>query len=90
MKSFGVLILITAVIVCTAGQAEATNESQAAVLNLLIEPGLLLFAGAWYAVPVYLAVAAVAYRATIREEEADLAGATFNAESEKEIDEHSG
>ncbi len=42
--------------------------------NLLLEIGLLLFAGAWWAVPVYLAVAHVAYNATMDEEEADLAG----------------
>lgn len=41
--------------------------------NLLLECGLLLFAGAWYAVPVYLAVAHFAYNATMDEEESDLA-----------------
>jgi hypothetical protein len=41
--------------------------------NLLLEIGLLLFAGAWWAVPVYLAVAHFAYNATMDEEEADLA-----------------
>lgn len=39
MKYCGVLILISSVILGMTGQAEATNESQAAVLNLLIEPG---------------------------------------------------
>jgi hypothetical protein len=41
--------------------------------NLLLEIGLLLFAGAWIALPAYLLVALFAYRATIREEEEDLA-----------------
>jgi hypothetical protein len=41
--------------------------------NLLVETGLLLFAGAWWAVPVYLAVAHFAYHAAMDEEEADLA-----------------
>ncbi len=41
--------------------------------NLLLECGLLLFAGAWWAVPVYLAVAHFAYNATMDEEESDLA-----------------
>lgn len=41
--------------------------------NLLLEPGLLLFAGAWWAVPIYFAVAHFAYRATMAEEESDLA-----------------
>ena len=41
--------------------------------NLLIEPGLLLWAGAWWAVPAYLAVAHFAYRASMAEEERDLA-----------------
>jgi hypothetical protein len=41
--------------------------------NLLLEPGLLLFAGAWWAVPVYLVIAHFAYNATMDEEEADLA-----------------
>jgi hypothetical protein len=41
--------------------------------NLLLETGLLLFAGAWWAVPVYLAAAGFAYRAAMDEEEADLA-----------------
>jgi len=41
--------------------------------NILLENGLLLWAGAWYAVPVYMAVARFAYRATMREEEEDLA-----------------
>ena len=39
MKYCGVLILISAMILGMTGQAEATNESQAAVVNLLIEPG---------------------------------------------------
>jgi hypothetical protein len=41
--------------------------------NLLLEPGLLLFAGAWWAVPPYLVLAGWAYRSTIAEEESDLA-----------------
>jgi len=41
--------------------------------NLVLEVGLLLFAGAWWAVPVYLAIAHFAYNATMDEEEADLA-----------------
>jgi hypothetical protein len=41
--------------------------------NLLLENGLLLFAGAWWAVPVYMAVAHFAYNAAMDEEEADLA-----------------
>lgn len=41
--------------------------------NLLLETGLLLFAGAWWAVPVYLLVAHFAYNATMDEEESDLA-----------------
>ena len=41
--------------------------------NLLLETGLLLFSGAWFVVPAYIAAALFAYRATIREEEADLA-----------------
>ncbi len=40
--------------------------------NLLLEGGLLLFAGAWFLVPPYLLAALFAYRAAIREEEADL------------------
>jgi hypothetical protein len=41
--------------------------------NLLLETGLLLFAGAWWAVPAYLALAHFAYGAAMDEEEADLA-----------------
>jgi hypothetical protein len=41
--------------------------------NLLLETGLLLFAGAWWAVPAYLLVARFAYRAAMDEEEGDLA-----------------
>ncbi len=41
--------------------------------NILLETGLLLFAGAWWAVPVYLLVAHFAYHAAMDEEEADLA-----------------
>lgn len=41
--------------------------------NLLLETGLLLFAGAWQAVPVYLLLAHFAYRAAMEEEETDLA-----------------
>ena len=41
--------------------------------NLLLETGLLLFAGAWPAVLVYLLVAHFAYDAAMDEEEADLA-----------------
>ena len=41
--------------------------------NLLLENGLLLFAGAWYLVPVYMAIAHFAYNAAMDEEEADLA-----------------
>ncbi len=40
--------------------------------NLLLEPGLLLYAGAWWALPVYAALAVAAYGATLREEEGDL------------------
>jgi hypothetical protein len=41
--------------------------------NLLLESGLLLFAGAWWALPLYAAAAAWAYRTTLAEEETDLA-----------------
>jgi hypothetical protein len=41
--------------------------------NLLLENGLLLFAGAWFLVPVYMAVAHFAYHAAMDEEESDLA-----------------
>lgn len=41
--------------------------------NLLLENGLLLFAGAWWLVPVYMAIAHFAYNAAMDEEESDLA-----------------
>jgi len=41
--------------------------------NLLLETGLLLYAGAWFVAPVYLLLAHLAYGAAIAEEEADLA-----------------
>lgn len=41
--------------------------------NLLLENGLLLFAGAWFLVPIYMVIAHFAYNAAMDEEETDLA-----------------